>query len=60
MSRSVELVEQQSGRGLPSREWWAAWRAVVGDDLLGGYGTLCHPDPVLRRRYRDDPDGSTS
>lgn len=27
-----------------ARQWAVRWRALVGDDLLGGYGTLCYPD----------------
>lgn len=33
--------------------WHRAWRAHVGDDLLGGYGTLCDADPELRRFYAE-------
>ena len=52
MTRSVELTEKQGGGGLPSREWWAAWKEAVGDDLLGGYATLCFPDQARRDRDR--------
>lgn len=41
--RSVEIIERTGGRALPDRDWWARWRAAVGNDLLGGYGTLCQP-----------------
>lgn len=49
MTRSVEIKERQTGEPLPSREWWTAWRAAVGDDLLGGYGRLIkHTDDERR------------
>jgi hypothetical protein len=34
--------------------WARAWREYVGDDLLGGYGTLIHPS------RKDSYDSSTS
>ena len=33
---------------------FAAWRAAVGPDLLGGYGTLCHPPRGSANPYTED------
>lgn len=35
------------------------WREIVGDDLMGGYGTLCFADPVrmqkIHQGWLDNP-----
>lgn len=54
MTRSVELQERRAGEPLPSPEWWAAWRAAVGDDLLGGYATLCDGRAISERTAGGD------
>lgn len=47
-----------TGNGPGTREWWAEWRAWVGDTLLGGYATLDYPKalpPPLARRWMTHP-----
>lgn len=29
--------------GCPTPAEWAAWRAMVGDDLMGGYAKVVYP-----------------
>lgn len=33
---------------------WVAWRAAVGDDLYGGYGTLCYPPRFPKKHSERD------
>lgn len=34
--------------------WFVAWREMVGDNLMGGYGTLCTPDPGRMARITEE------
>lgn len=33
---------------------FAAWREAVGDDLLGGYATLCYAPRSKDNKYHED------
>lgn len=40
MTGSIDDRDASVGNGPGDREWWARWKAAVGIDLMGGYGTL--------------------
>ena len=58
VGRPLELIEPAVAPTVQGRAWFARWRELVGDDLLGGYGTLCHPAPERMRRFNEQADGT--
>lgn len=38
--------------------YYAKWKQEVGEDLCGGYATLCFPDPSVRSNWVSEfPEG---